>query len=186
MNNEIKKQIAELARSNFTPTKLQQIDLAVVDLAVVKKVKAETGSNIKGFIHQIDNYGLRHAYNRHSKDNLPITLEDFELIPEIIEKFDSIKFGKTKKGLASIIYDKRYDQITRIVEEIRKGKRTLSFKTMFKIKTPLGASSAEFNQLRALRPSLDETPTPLGECNYIVSNSCSKSIKESENYAQNN
>jgi AICAR transformylase/IMP cyclohydrolase PurH len=185
MNSKIKKQIAELAKSNFTPTKLQQIDLAVVNLDVAKKAKAETGSNIKGFIHQIDNYGLRHAFKRHSKDQLPLTLDDFELIPEIIENYDSIDFGKTKKGLTSIVYDKQYKNITRIVEEIRKGKRTLAFKTMYKIKTPFGASHIA-RQLEALRPSLDETPTPTGECNFIISNPCSKSIKESEIYAQNN
>ena len=179
MNNKIKKQIADLAKSKFTPYQLQRIDFLVVDLALASKVKTDTGINIEGYIHQVDNYGLRHAYEGHHKDKLPITFDDFELIPEIVEKYDSIRFGKTKKGLTSIIYEKRDQNITRIVEEVRKGKKTLSFKTMYKRKSPLGASHIA-KQLEALRPSLDETPTPTGESSSILSKPRLKSIERKQ------
>jgi hypothetical protein len=157
MKRKIANQIIELAKSKFNPDKVQRLDLFEVDDKIANKFKESAGINISGYIHQIESCALRHALKRHGSDRLPITCEDFGLIPEIIRNFDYIKFGKTQRGLKSIIYIKRFNATIICIEELRRGKKRLSFKTMYK-KTPSGASLGITPE--AIRLSQNEMPTP--------------------------
>lgn len=95
------------------------------------------------FKHTINNFDVRHALNRHGKDEIPLTEDDIGLVPDIIKNYDEVKHTKkTLSGNEAIMYKKRYNGNTVYLEEVRNRRKELAFKTMYKVKTPEGANDA--------------------------------------------
>ncbi len=113
--------------------------LGVSDFA--KAEAKEHGTDLTDITHHlIDKSSIRHIFRRHGegneteKDQLPITEEDFGLIPEIVQYPDMVVYGRhTGKGLASIIYSKYTPNGTMIlIEAVRTGTRVLALTTFWK------------------------------------------------------
>jgi hypothetical protein len=117
----------------------ENIDEELMSLA------ASHGIDLKGFKHVIETSGVQHSINRHgrqSNDREPLTIEDFLLIPFIIRNRDRVNISTTttKQHEANVlVYEKQIGLDYYYVEEIRTGKKSLAFHTLYKraIKKPL-------------------------------------------------
>ncbi|MCC7466937.1 MAG: hypothetical protein IT261_11740 [Saprospiraceae bacterium] len=126
-------------------------DISPVTEELAELIFSETGISIHGFMVTIDNYGIRHALERHSDaqkeaahGQVAITDEDLLLIPSIIFNPDRIIYDHRKKvDLTTknevFIFEKVENCYIYVVKEIRrvrkKGKlNRLVFQTMFKTK----------------------------------------------------
>ena len=82
------------ASKSNTPEKY---DLGEVSEEHAKVITKETGVNVTGFRRIIENFGLFHAIKKHGSKNeykrgqIPITLKDFEKIPDITNHPDTIE-----------------------------------------------------------------------------------------------
>jgi hypothetical protein len=122
---------------------LEKIKLGVVSPLIVENVRG-IGANIDGYGHEISNYFIRHVIKNHGsakkeadRGNLPIRDDDFQRIPDIIEKPDYIIFGAKRNNGDRIIYAKSLEDGTMLYfEEILtgKGNRSLRGNTMYKTK----------------------------------------------------
>ena len=159
VSNEAKgNEIVNLAKSEFTPYKKQAVDIFGAQPKTIETAKT-INMDVNGYTHQVDNYGLRHALNKHSTDEIPLTMEDIRRIPDILSNPDEIiPAGLNRQGKETILYKKVVNGRTLYVEEIRTGQKTLSFDTMYNQKTPSGASLGKNPE--ALRLSQNEMPTP--------------------------
>ncbi len=102
------------------------------------KLAAAQGIDLKGFKHVIETSGIQHSESRHgkqSKDREPISLEDYLLVPFIIRNRDKVSFSTSKSKsheMNIVVYEKLIGSNYYYVEEIRTGKRSLAFQTMYK------------------------------------------------------
>ena len=72
---------------------------------------------------------------REGLGQVPIGIDDFEKIPEILGNPDKITgIGKNSDGLETIEYQKRFNGTVIYVQEVRTGRRELATKTMYKRK----------------------------------------------------
>ena len=116
----------------------ENIDDELLELA------ARHGIDLAGYKHVIETTGIQHSVNRHggrSNDREPLSLEDYLLIPFIIRNRDkvSVSTTMTKRHEANVlVYEKQIGLEFYYVEEIRTGKKSLAFHTMYKreIKKP--------------------------------------------------
>lgn len=123
-----------------------------------------TGLDIRpGYTHTASAQEIQHAIRRHAEsetrqNQLPITRDDVAALPEIIKSPDTVTAGKqTGQGLPSVIYGKIMpDGTITYVEEVRRGKNQLAFKTMWKSKAAAGERQSR-NEVPADITS--ETPT---------------------------
>lgn len=156
--------IVRLAQSPFTPYNKQTLTIGRANPRTVQIIKNKTGIDVSAFTHQVDNYALRHAFKKHSKDPSPLTEDDFRLIPDIIKNPTSVALdNKTNKGLYAMKYIKKYQDIIYYIEEVRTGRNTLSMTTMYKTKgSGNGANlAADSSALGSPRLPLKEGTTPL-------------------------
>lgn len=99
---------------------------------------AKHGIDLKGFKHVIETSGIQHAEKRHGKqsnDRTPLTIKDYLLVPYIIQQRDNIKISTSKtrqRESTVIVYEKQIDLDFYYVEEIRTGKKSLAFQTIYK------------------------------------------------------
>jgi Large polyvalent protein associated domain 38/phage-Barnase-EndoU-ColicinE5/D-RelE like nuclease3/phage-Barnase-EndoU-ColicinE5/D-RelE like nuclease5 len=107
-------------------------------------------NKVNGYKHSIDESSIRHALNEHGnaeseerRGNIAITRQDFEKIPDITANPDSIEYGGEDNGLEKIVYKKRENGHTYVVEEVRSGRGKLSLKTMWKTRTAQNKASVE-------------------------------------------
>jgi len=155
-------EIVNLAKSEFTPYQVKKIKISDTNPDSVAIAKS-AGINIDGYVHEADNYAIKHAYDKHSHDKIPLTYEDLRSIPAIISNPDSIEYvGKNNRNLDVLLYKKRHNGVTHYVEEIRTGRKTLNFNTMYIKETPSNGANyaADQSALSSSRPSLGGTPTP--------------------------
>ena len=102
------------------------------------KLAASHGIDLNGFKHVIETSGIQHSENRHgkqSKDREPLSLEDYLLVPFIIRNRDkvSISTSKSKRHeMGIVVYEKLIGSNYYYVEEIRTGKKSLAFQTLYK------------------------------------------------------
>jgi len=112
------------------------VELGYPSLFEIKTIAELYNIDVSGFIHTVDNYAVRHALNRHSKDTLPISKDDLPLIPFITLYPDSISKGKDKNTNSKrVVYKKKFNNSIHVIEyvlEIRTGKKNLAMVTMYK------------------------------------------------------
>ena len=98
----------------------ENIDEELMSLA------ASHGINLKGFKHVIETSGIQHAEKRHgfkSNDRVPLSLEDYLLIPFIIKNRDKVEVSaQTDISHHNTVlkYTKQIGDTYYYVEEIRK------------------------------------------------------------------
>lgn len=130
------------------------IDDAIEDADVVKQAaygqvnerlsksvaEANEALNISDYYLELNPSDLRHAYE-HSKesnqypDNIPLTKEDMERIPEYIDNFTDILDTVNKGKKKSFVTGTRVNGYTVIVEMVSDGRKAVRPKTMFKMNT---------------------------------------------------
>lgn len=121
---------------------------AIIDYEVDEELKTianSAGINLDGYKHVIETTGTSHSQNRHgefSKDRMPLSLEDYLLIPYIIKCRDDVEISNNNSRSHHhkiFIYRKAIGEQYVYVEEIRIGRnKSLAFQTLYKrpIKKP--------------------------------------------------
>ena len=122
-------------------TKRQAKDFAAKGINVTDK-----------YVHSIENSAIRHNQLEHGnpdtealRGQIAITYDDYLYIPDIIENYDTVEKSpqKSRQGLEVIIYTKTYpDGTIYYLEEIRNGRNSLAFDTMYKRKKKKGIDSS--------------------------------------------
>lgn len=108
----------------------------------ISVVAQYTNLELSGFEHIMEADNVRHIFKNHGnpkteekRGNIAITPQDFELLPEIVKNYDDIDVGeKSRFGNQRVIYSKVIGGTVYCVIEIRKQKKTLSLKTMYRTK----------------------------------------------------
>ena len=116
--------------------------------------------DVDGFRHVVLARDIRHAIKQHGdaaqearRGQLAITADDIASIPVIVESFNTITARKRKSAPPTIRYEKQFpDGLVYMVEEVRRGKGELAFKTMLK-KRPDGGPT---------RPDVPPSPAAPG------------------------
>ena len=105
------------------------------------RVKTGTGLDVSGYVRSVDTDNLRHSHNKHgvgrekTKGQVPVTGDDYALVPTVIEDFDDIILRPAKGARpASITFSKRFNGNIIVVETVRTKARRLTFKSMWKKK----------------------------------------------------
>ncbi|MDR1515554.1 MAG: hypothetical protein LBS45_07660 [Synergistaceae bacterium] len=111
-------------------------------------IKRETGVDVSGYTRTLTAEAVQHALDLHSEGGirleqypiqLPLTPEDFELLPRLLNEPDSIALSNIKgpNGQSRIISRKVVNDAYVIVEEARpkKGLKKLTLVTMWKEKS---------------------------------------------------
>ncbi len=123
--------------------KLDKISLGKPTEKQIEKVKNEINLDISDYERVIDNYGVKHAFKKHGspkteepRGQVPITADDFEKIPEIVENPEKIEdIGKNKVGNDLILYEKENICYVEGLRESKKKKRKEIFlETLYKRK----------------------------------------------------
>ena len=121
---------------------------AIIDYDVddeLKDMAKKLGINLDGYKHVIETTGTNHSQNRHgefSNDRMPLSLEDYLLIPYIIKCRDKVEISNNNSRSHRhkiFIYRKAIGEQYVYVEEIRIGRnKSLAFQTLYKrpIKKP--------------------------------------------------
>ncbi len=100
------------------------IDFAKLNINEIKELNELTGIDFTGFVHTIDSAGIIHALKHEN-----IKSSDILLIPFIIANYDIIGIGKVEN---TIVYKKLIGDVYFYVEEVRKGRKKLAIKTLYK------------------------------------------------------
>jgi hypothetical protein len=139
----MKTEITELVEFaiNSKNTVNKKVSINVVDELEATILKAKTGFDLLGFKRIIDKSSINHAIKEHgnakteaSRGQIAITKKDFELIPQIVKSENVIYSGKSKAGIDCILYEIVINNTYYYVEEIRKGKKELCLKSLYKRK----------------------------------------------------
>lgn len=117
---------------------------------------AQTGIEVKdNYIHTVENSAIRHNQKKHgnaereaSRGQIAIVEDDYQLIPDILENYDTVELSpnKNKQVNRVIIYRKEYaDGMVYYLEEKRDGRDSLAFETMYKKKKGTDSSDGLMN-----------------------------------------
>ena len=114
-----------------------EIKYATVGPQEAARLKRDTGLDVEGFEHSIDNYAIRHIHKNHgdptaeeARGQIAITKDDISKIPEIVESPDSIIPLKTDSGRDGIGYTKKVNGHVFYVEEVRTKRNQLATVSM--------------------------------------------------------
>ena len=117
---------------------------AIIDYEVddeLKEIAKKAGLDITGYKHVIETSGTGHSQNRHgesSSDRMPLTMEDYFLIPYIIKYRDAVIISPSLTRIHKnkvFIYEKKIGDQYGYVEEIRRGRnKSLAFQSLRKRK----------------------------------------------------
>ena len=118
----------------------KRVAFGYVDEPQAERIRQATGLNLRGMFHVLDSHAAKHAFNQHGlevtetlRGQLPLTTEDFERLPEVVESPDFLEsLGQTHQGLAVIGFAKRFNGVLVVVEEVRAGRNLLAVATMYK------------------------------------------------------
>jgi len=119
------------------------ITYAVVGPAEAERLKSWTGLDLGGFRRFLDDQAINHILNEHGDavvegrlGQLPVTLEDIALIPQVVSTPDRVSHGgRTRRHLDAVLYEKRINGFLCCVEEVREGTGLLAVKTLYKRQT---------------------------------------------------
>jgi len=112
--------------NNFTDTR-------EVTRPEAKRILDLIGHRVLGYVHVIDGTSVRHILKDHSQDALPMTPDDILRIPEITRDADTIEQGEEIRGLERLIYRKRENGQTIVIEEVRTRRAKLALVTAYKV-----------------------------------------------------
>lgn len=139
MNKEIKELVEFAINSKNAVNK--KVEISTITFIEAKILKAKTDLDLSGYKRIIDKFGINHTLKEHGQEKtekprglIPVTKEDFELIPEIVKSENVIYSGKSKLGLDCLLYEAVIDDVYFYIEEVRKGRKELCIKTMYKRK----------------------------------------------------
>lgn len=149
-----KIQIA-LSDSDIQNFAKKALDVPKIKNSVSAKIKSQLGINVEGYNISLKNDAIRHTIAQHSdmfKENLrgqvPITVEDFKNIPEIINNPDNIEYaGKTKQGKPVIRFEKNINGNNVVISYVSDKHKNLEFQTMYKYKKDSAITSNVSNTL---------------------------------------
>jgi hypothetical protein len=125
------------------PSNIQEkYSLGKISDLQAKEIKEKTGLDLSGYERTIENFGLYHAIKHHGNEKKEanrgqkaITPDDFEKIPDIVNKPDDIiNLGASKRGGVLLQFIKKIGDIFIYDEEIRTKRKELTIKTMYKRK----------------------------------------------------
>lgn len=120
-----------------------------VQTKLIKEAK-ENGFDLNGYKHNIDVYGVRHSFNKHtnrdkeeSRGQVALTDDDIKEAMNIVYSYDKAMFGEKNGQGRDIIKLKKQmpDGYTVYIEEIRTGNKTLTLQSMRKFKNNIGNSN---------------------------------------------
>lgn len=144
-NKSVRQRIKELvifAFENINTSKNKREPINEISEKEANFLKEKTGFDFSGYERIIDKSSVIHTFNQHgnqkseaARGQIAITKKDFELIPEIVKSKNVINTEKNKNGAECIMYEAIIGDTFYYVEEIRKGKKKLCLKTMYKRKT---------------------------------------------------
>jgi hypothetical protein len=142
----IVKSIIELVKQTLSSKDniLIKLNLGNVTQQHAELIFSKTGININGYKLIIDNYAIKHTLLSHgsiSKESkrgqIAVTIDDFKLIPEVINSPDNIIDGGLNKiGRRVIILEKIINNKVVYIEEIRTKHKELAMQTMYIKKAP--------------------------------------------------
>ena len=132
------KHLVELAITVVTNEHFK-FSLGKVSTEIANIVKQVTGMDISGYDCIIDNFAVKHTLLQHGNaakeekhGQIPVTIDYFEKIPDVIKNPDCISDGGLSKiGRRIIVYAKRVNGVIIYVEEIRTKKKELAMLTMY-------------------------------------------------------
>lgn len=142
--NSQKKKIRKIVLKTLKSNSNDRIKLEIskVKPEIAEIVKKTTGLHVNNFTHIIDNYAIKHTIAKHGnktyeekRGQIPITIDKFELIPEIISKPDKIiDLGKNKIGRRLFCYMKKINNELYYIEEKRTKRKELAMVTFYIVK----------------------------------------------------
>jgi len=129
------EELIEIAILDKSSTKW--FDLGGLSNREIEIIKEKINIDVSDYKRVITVQDINHSMNRHGDkkvDSYPIDYSDFLLIPFIISNFDEMIVGDITKttNLQSIIWVKEIGDKYFFVEEIRKGRKKLALKTLYK------------------------------------------------------
>jgi hypothetical protein len=133
-----------------------------VDPEEVGILAQRAGFDATGYVHTADNGALRHAYKQHGtaatelpRGQLPVTSADMARLPVITRPENLVGSAQTNQGLQTLHYEMPEGDTLFAVEEVRRGRRELAFKTLYKYKTKAQESSLAGDAEKLLSDTLD-------------------------------
>lgn len=144
----MKKDIKELVKFALD----QHPKHKIINIGKVPKVQIEflnkfVSEDITGIERYMDTSGIRHALREHgstkledARGQIAVTIDDFELVPQILRSPDSIEYkGKNKLKQDVFYFIKEIDHIYFVAQAVRLSKKKgnkIVFETVFKRKKP--------------------------------------------------
>jgi leucyl-tRNA synthetase len=144
---------------------------------IASKIRIATNLELNGYIHVLDNYGVRHARKEHGdpgaerrRGQEAVDDATFFLVPWVVLAPDSIEYGgKSSTGLDVLRFKKQINGVMVVAEEVRASANLLAVVTVYKrraagdaaIGAPPGTSDDDRrnNMVRQHLPKV-KLPTP--------------------------
>ena len=142
----MKKEIQELVQFaiNSKNSVNKKVKINTISKIESQILKLKTDLDVEGFTRILDKSSINHTISKHGNDKIEknrgqiaVVYDDFYLIPKIVKTENIIYSGKTKTGTDCILYQKVIGDVYYYVEEVRKGKKELCLKTLYKRKATL-------------------------------------------------
>ena len=137
-----KQEIIDFASKSLQdkPQIMEKLQLGELTKSEIEQIEALTGIDLQNYQRVIDNYAIRHTIKKHGSEStekprgqMPVNVEDFGLINEIIENPDLQKDGGINKiGRQTVVSSKELEKGNYVyVEEIRNKQEELAMQTMY-------------------------------------------------------
>ena len=154
LNDELLKRAMEGKNKLYIAN--ANLDLQTLGLNKNKDIKITLSSD-----------AMRHILNKHSKDDLPVSLNDFKMIDELINNADLYALSTSKDGQKALLTGKQINGHFIAIETISTKDNELKIKTMYKsngkLENAKAFKEAEKIAIQRIRPntSLARSQVPL-------------------------
>ena len=143
---------------------------------IANKIKQTLGINLENYNISLSTNAVRHTYKNHGKleyennrGQVPITSDDFKLIPQIVTNYDNVRLsGTTENNNSAIVFEKRIGDNYYLVSYVSNKNHNLEVKTMWKIKAQKKNSATASD---ALMPQSLTSETDSGTSSLYVNDS---------------
>jgi hypothetical protein len=146
------QELVEISKGTDEELKDSTYEFGIFSNSVAQRISAVVGFNIIEAVRLIKPYGIDHIRAAHGKENeiergqIPVTDQDFDLVPIIIHEYDTyVRAANNKRGDPGIYFMKTIGEIDYTVcmtftqkRDRNTGgmKKKLTVTTMFKKPTP--------------------------------------------------